>query len=434
MVLRIAFAILIAFGTTLCVEAGVAKFYLPPSGDVKTATDPSEAAKLFDAAKQAATNGEASNAYRLAFQSLHADPSFEPARKLLGYVRFRDAWHTPFEVRQLSADKVWTKRFGWLPKDHVSRYEKGERYYRGRWMSLENEAKLRSEIAHGWRVESDHYQILTNDNLEAGVELAQKLERLHGVWLQLFAGFVIDKAELVRRFEGKPPRSRGLKQHQVVYFRDRNQYNATLRSQQPKIDMTLGIYFDNEHKAYFFAGKDQDNGTLWHEATHQLFSESRPTVRDIGAKSNFWAVEAVACYMESLQEHLDQGFVTLGEPNAGRLPAACERLLKDNFYVPLAQLVALGTKDLQADTRINKIYSQSAGLATFFLDADDGKYREPFVAYLQAIYNGSADESTLSKLTKRSYSELDAEYHSWMKSICTQATSEPLPPPPASAP
>jgi hypothetical protein len=396
------------------------RVFLPPSSEIQQSNS-AEAIKLFEDAKQAANSAQASTAYRLAFQSLHADPNFEPARKLLGYVKFRESWQTPFAVQLLGAGKVWTNRFGWLPEKNVARYKRGERYYRGRWMSAEAEAKLRTDIAQGWRIQSEHYQILTNDSLEAGVELAQKLERLHAVWLQLFAGYVIDDAELKRRFEGKPPRSRGIKQHEVVYFRDRDQYNKALRPQQPKIDMTLGIYFDNERKAYFFASKDQDVGTLWHEATHQLFSESRPTVRNVGSKNNFWAIEAVACYMESMQEHLDAGYVTLGEPSAGRLPAACERLLKDNFYVPLAELVALGTKDLQADPRINKIYSQSAGLATFFLDAGDVKYREPFVAYLQAIYNGSADESTLSKLINRTYSELDAEYHSWMKSICTQA-------------
>lgn len=391
------------------------QFFLPPSSIARPSADRDRAAGLFQSATESAKRYEAASAYRLVFEALHFDEDFEPARKLLGYVRFRDHWHTPFEVRQLSAGKVWTDRFGWLPQDYAARYANGERFYRGRWMTAENESKLRASISQGWRVESEHYSVLTNHSLEAGVELSQRLERLHAVWSQLFAGYLLDDAELMRRFDGKPPRSRGIRQHEVMYYRTRDEYNTALRKQQPRIDMTLGIYFDDERTAYFFAGDDQDAGTLWHEATHQLFSETRPTARDVGRKHNFWTIEAVACYMESVQEHLAEGYVSLGEPDAGRMPAARQRLLQDSFYVPLAELVAMGMNELQADPRIAKIYSQSAGLATFFLEADAGKYREPFVTYLRAVYDGRADENTLSKLLGRSYSELDAEYREWMQ-------------------
>ena len=390
------------------------RYYLPPGAGAQAA-DGNDARQIFDAAVAAAKRQEASVAYQLAFQSLHVDPDLQAARKLLGFVRFRDAWQTPFAVRQLSAGKVWTDRFGWLPETHLARYEQGERYYRGRWMPAETEAKLRERISQGWRVESEHYSVLTNDSLESGVQLSERLERLHAVWSQVFAGYVIDDAELLRRFAGKPPRSRGIRQHKVVYYRTRDEYNAALREQQPRIDITLGIYFDHERTAYFFAGAEQDLGTIWHEATHQLFSESRPTTRNVGRSSNFWVIEAVACYMESLREHPTEGYATLGEPDAGRLPAARQRLLQDSFYVPLAELVALGMKDLQADPRIAMIYSQSAGLATFFMQAEGGKYREPFVAYLRAVYDGYAEKNTLAELTGREYPQLDEEYREWMK-------------------
>lgn len=397
------------------VEPPRARFYLPPVAGSKLTDDRAQAAQVFEAARQAAKRHEASAAYRLAYESLHYDANFEPARKLLGYVKFRNEWRTPFEVHQLSAGKVWHARFGWLPADYVSRYENGERYYRGRWMASDVEAKLRADISQGWRVESEHYSVLTNHSLEAGVELSQRLERLYAVWSQIFAGYVIDNAELERRFAGKAPRSRGIKQHNVVYYRMRDEYNSALRKQQPKIDITLGIYFDTERTAYFFAGDDQDAGTLWHEATHQLFSESRPTARDVGRKHDFWVIEAVACYMESMRDHPDEDFVTVGEPDAGRLPAARQRLLEDHFYVPLAELVTLGMSDLQADPRIGKIYSESAGLATFFLQADGGKYCEPFVEYLRAVYEGRTGNNTLPDLMGRTFAELDDEYKDWMQ-------------------
>ncbi len=213
--------------------ADAARYYLP-RGDASTA-DAGAAEAAFQKAVIAATQNRASDAYQLTYEALAADPAFAPARKLLGYVKLGDGWHTPFEARQLKAGKIWHERFGWLPADAVARYEKGERYYRGRWMSAEQEAKLRTDIDRGWRVETEHYRIVTNDSLEAGVALAKKLELLHCVWSQVFAGFAIDQPELVRRFQGKPARERGVRQHDVVYFRTRGEYNDALRRQQPKI-------------------------------------------------------------------------------------------------------------------------------------------------------------------------------------------------------
>jgi hypothetical protein len=124
----------------------------------------------------------------------------------------------------------------------------------------------------------------------------------------------------------------------------------------------------------------------------------------------------VACYFESAAPCWEEGFVSLGGTDAGRLPAARQRALQDNFYMPLAEVVTLGMADVQANPNIAKLYSQFAGLATFFMQADDGQYREPFVAYLRAVYDGRADETTLSRLTGRSYAELDLAYRQWLQS------------------
>ena len=35
-----------------------------------------------------------------------------------------------------------------------------------------------------------------------------------------------------------------------------------------------------------------------------------------------------------------------------------------------------------------KLYSQSSGLAAFLIDGEQGRYREPLVRYLQAVYAG----------------------------------------------
>lgn len=370
-----------------------------------------QADALVALAQRAAADGEAALAMELVTEAVRENPDHKQARRILGFVKYQGNWQTPFAISQLGAGKVWNDKFGWIPKSHQARYEQGQRYYQGRWMSADDEKRLRSDLKRGWRVESDHYTITTNHSLEEGVQLSRRLETLYSIWRQVFASYLDNDAELARRFAGRSARRERVP-HQVVYFANREQYTTALKPHQPKIDMTLGIYFDSTHTAYFFAGDEQEPGTIYHEATHQLFQESRPVVANVARDGNFWVVEGVACYMESLAEA--DGYWTLGGADAGRMPAARHRLLTDDFYVPLEELTRLGMEPLQHDPRIARLYTQSAGLTDFLMHDGAGRYRQPLVHYLEAIYTGSATASTLSQLTGTSYDALDREYRQFM--------------------
>jgi hypothetical protein len=384
-----------------------------------------QADALMRLARQAVDEGQTALAFEMVVEALRENPNQEQARKLLGYTQFQGEWHTPFEIRQMRAGKVWHDRFGWIPKAYVKRYEKGERFAMGRWMSLEDELKLRSDLKRGWKIETDHYVVTTNHGLEEGVALAKRLETLHGIWRQVFMPFVAGHGELLKQFEGKIGRP-VQRQHEVVYFRTRDEYNEALRSAQPQIEMTLGIYFDTTRTAYFFAGDEQDPGTLYHEGAHQLFQEMRSVAPLVAREDNFWIVEGIACYMESLTEQ--NGYYTLGGANVGRVPAARHRLMVDKFYVPLAELVAMGRETLQRDPRIAMLYSQSAGLADFFMQSDGGRRRDALNKYLIAIYTGRATPETLAEATGQPYDGLDAAYKAYIR------TSAPAEEPTAEAP
>jgi hypothetical protein len=269
-------------------------------------------------------------------------------------------------------------------------------------------------------VESTHYVVTTNHSLEEGVRLSQQLERLHAIWQQVFISYLADEVELKRRFAGSAPRALS-KRHDVVCFRTRDQYNQALRPAQPRIDITLGIYLDKTRVAYFFAGQEQDPGTIYHEATHQLFQESRPVARNVARADNFWIVEGVACYMESLADC--RGYFTLGGANAGRMPAARHRLLEDDFYVPLAELVQLGMESLQHDERLPRIYSQSAGLTDFLMHDAGGRYRQALGDYLVAVYSGRVTPRTLAQQAGTDYDTLDRQYRAFMDAAATSTTT-----------
>ena len=181
---------------------------------------------------------------------------------------------------------------------------------------------------------------------------------------------------------------------------------------EPMLARTLGIYWTPTQTAWFFVGEGQEPTTVHHEATHQLFAEKRRTSPLAGERCGFWAIEAAACYMESLKP-TPWGW-TVGGRDAGRAAVARERLVEDGFHVPLAELTALGRTAFQSDERLPQIYSEISGLADFFMNGRRAEYREAFVEYLTRIYTGTVDADTLSRLCRKSYAELDDEYRRHM--------------------
>jgi hypothetical protein len=388
-----------------------------------------QADKLFELASVASKSHQEDVALELARETVRENPDHDAARHVLGHKRYGQRWVTPAAARRLDAGQVWTERFGWLPSEQAARYEQGQRFYRGQWLSPAEDARLRSNIYNGWHVESDHYLVVTNVGLEEGAKLARRLETLYEAWRQAFVRYYAKPAEIQSWFAAASgPQAAGFASArepahplQVVYFHDKSQYVDALKAVQPLIEMSLGFYSASNKSAYFFAGDEQYDGTLNHEATHQLFQEWHTAIPDPGRKNNFWVYEAVACYMESLEEHrLLEGephgsFVTLGGENAGRVPAARKRLLDDGFYVPLRELAAMGREGFQQDPRVSAVYSQISGQAQFLMHADAARYRPALMDYLTALYSGHASPNTLEKLTSAKFEDLDRQYRDFMK-------------------
>ncbi len=368
---------------------------------------------LLELSRRLATDGQVTKSVMVLSEALYHAPQLSEARELLGYQKHGDRWITPEAEKQLAEGNIWSDQFGWLPKDHLPRYQTGERYYHGRWISREKDARLHADIKRGWKVETDHYEVITNHSLEAGVQIALKLEQLYSVWWQVFANYHISSEELKKMFSANGiPRS-SLKRHKVVYFRDRKDYVSELGRLQAGIENSWGFYFENRKTAYFYPEeKDSEKITLWHEATHQLFSETRASHKVARLKNNFWITEGIACFMESLQPGAN--FSTLGGLQEGRLPAARARLEQTHFYIPFDRLVALSGSDIQRDPDIQKLYSQIAGQATFLMVADNGQYRQGVTDYLRAVYRGIARPETLALKLGVRLAVLDNQYRDFL--------------------
>ena len=158
--------------------------------------------------------------------------------------------------------------------------------------------------------------------------------------------WLLRHAGAIERWLADPPDAAAQpsrKTHQVVFFRDQSQYVAALQAAEPQIAKTLGYYSNSAKTAYFFAGDQQYAGTLFHEATHQLFREVRSGAIDPGRKNNFWIVEAVACYMESLADHqlLDDesygAYWTVGGENRRPCASGSQTIVGRQFLRTAAQ-------------------------------------------------------------------------------------------------
>ena len=366
-------------------------------------------------------------AVRLLFLALRDDPDHERARAAGGFVKRGDDWLRPEAARRLDKGEAYDPAFGWMPKAKLERYRRGERLDRGRWITTAADDAEPRDLKHPREFHSDHWEIVSTARLADAAALAGCLEETHAVWQQIFGAFAFEPRDLEKRLAGRG-RTAPRTPHAAILCADRGQYVKELEPLEPLIGKTDGIYWTPTKTIWCYArpsaaGTDDgddptrpeatrfDPITVHHEATHQLFGEARPDAAKArqlaGERCGFWAIEAAACYMETLQP-TPFGW-TVGGRDAGRVPAAKERL-DDGFFVPLEELCGLGRKAFQADDRLPQIYSQIAGLADFFMNGAEGRYREPFVEYLVRVYSGTTDPDTLVRLCKRSFADLDADY------------------------
>jgi hypothetical protein len=357
--------------------------------------------------------------------ALRDDPGHERARGALGWVRRGDAWFWPEAAARLDRHADYDPAFGWLPAGRLARYRAGERYDRGRWISAAEDAAHTPPVDRGRRFETDHWEILSAAPVESAAALAERLEETFLVWVQIFGGFAVEPADLEKRVRGRGrvmPRDA----FAAVLCADREQYAAELGRLEPLAPRTDGLYWAPTRTAWFFAAAPDvaaaaqatRAATIHHEATHQIFLELAPTgprhqPLPAGERSGFWAIEAVACHMESIRP-TPFGW-TVGGRDAGRVPAARGRLVEEGVHVPLAELAALGRKAFQADARLPALYDEVAGLADFFMNGRNGRYREAFLEYLSRVYAGIDDPDTLPRLCRRSAAELDAEYRDHLR-------------------
>lgn len=389
------------------------------------------AAELYRLSQRAVREGLPAVAFHLVREAAFHDPDHAAARRLLGYVRNQDQWTTPFAMLMQRQGNVWHEAYGWLPRAHVERYEQGERYYQGRWMSAEKEVALRAAIANGWVIESDHFLVKTNVSLERGVELSRALEDLYAFFMRNFADLFNTPQQIQQLFDDGKPRTAASDKHEVWYLRTREEFVRLLKNKQPGIEGINGLYLPRDKRAYFFANPDDPQRnleTMYHEVTHQLLSESSRATFEIAFDRDFWVVEGIACYLESFDRSGERP--TVGDPAHIRMYWARERIVTENWQMPLRQFAALGMKEFQFGsdyTTLQKYYSQATGLTHFLLHHEAGLYRDGFIAYLNQLYSPDRrvrlNPRSLEEILEVPADTLDRQYRDYMSALRTDPES-----------
>lgn len=366
-------------------------------------------------AKKTVSAGHVSLGFGLLMRALHENPDNLSARKILGYQRTKTCWQTDFEKMNLRAGSVWHEKFGWIPQKHVRKYENGQRFFNGQWISEEQDAQLHASIEKGWVVETGHFQIITDASIEDGVRVGQQLEKLYRVWKQLFLNYYATEKQIRSLFEKDSAKFTPIPRHRVLLFKSMEEYSSYLSSKNMLVQGSVGVYVHRstgEGVSCFVAGEENDR-TIFHEVTHQLFEESCKTNPRNGELQNYWAIEAASTFMESFHDTED-GSHAVGGFEDERVRAARIYFVNSKVFVPFEEFVKVNRQTWQNSPKVGAFYAQACGMAHFLVFYEHGKYRDAFGRILFDVYSGRDTLETVSKLTGSSYETLNQEYQEFI--------------------
>ena len=334
---------------------------------------------LLELAKRNVDAEQGSKAVRLLNEILFFDPQYGSVRKMLGY-----------QTNNRAKTRMVVKP---SRKQHpIFKWEKGS-----------------------WHLASTpRFKIDSRANKEQTEQLTVKMERWLEVWRQLFFDYYRPVSQVEKWMAGRSSQRPASRRFDVVFFASREEYIAELSPRIPGIEASTG-YYDGQHKTSFFYASDDPliEDTWRHEFAHQMFQESRQSVKSPFDEQFLWLGEGIAMYFESYIDH--GGYVTVGGFDSRRLQYARLRRLKEQFRFPLEELSKLGRQEFQRLPDIPKIYSQSAGIAHYLMDSNNGTLQKSLMEFLELAYRGRLRPGTFSKVIGQSSQEIEEAYAEYLK-------------------
>jgi hypothetical protein len=364
---------------------------------------------------------------------LDRQPDHAEARRLLGYVPHNGGWATPYAVNNLRGGKVLHPVYGWVFQDWVPHLDRGELpipkgrvAQRVEWHPTAVADEWHQDWAHPWTIDTEHFRILSNVPLAEVISFSRELEAFHDVFFSVAADLIGEKLPLAQRF--RSPKMTGEpanRSHTVYYFQNKQEYVDKLEpTQGQSIAQSLGIYIPptrgNRAPAYFFrdvGGQLPVTATLYHEVSHQLLFETAGPNHFRQNSGQYWVFEGFGTYFETVTPKPD-GALEVGGLIGRRIEEARKNVLDRRAYIPLDQFVAMGQREFNDEERIYLHYQEAMALTVFFMQAEQGRYREGFLDYLKDAYRGRLKRTSGLSLEARlgvPFAELDREFLAYLK-------------------
>jgi len=333
--------------------------------------------RIFELAKRASREKAGTVAFQYLHDVLHYNRDHETVRKILGHRKVQNGWKVASDSVRVRPGKRDHDIVKWKAGTYIT-------------------------------VLTPHFEIESNASEKKTRYLAEKLERWHDVWRQVFFEYWSSPQAVDNWINGKGSLKTPKKRFRVVFCKDRAEYLRQLEPLVRGVKVSTGYYSSDQRASFFYDGDEQVQNTWRHELTHQLFRESGGAAGDNLEAQFIWLDEGIATYFESLTDF--GGYVTLGGFDASRIQYARIRRFLENFHIPLQELSAIGRSGLQKRPDIVRIYSEAAGMTDMLMNANNGAYESKLTEFFKLVYKGRIKPGTFVKVIGKTYQQLDEEY------------------------
>lgn len=227
----------------------------------------------------------------------------------------------------------------------------------------------------------------------------------------------------------------------VFLFGSRDEYMTTSGTghtgeSRAFLEWTAGHYSPSERVSRFFWTSDPDAerhivGTCVHELTHHWLHRRNPAGAGYDAPG-FWIVEGFATFMEEGVYDADTGAYSLYNPRSRSLDVI--RATPPEQLIPWSRFYKLSQADFatlprddrtlvtlrwmlhqQVLTTTRLFYEQAAATCQYLFHADEGRYREKLLAYVNAYYTGKTADLDIRRALGVEPTELGARIQAFAR-------------------
>ncbi len=241
-----------------------------------------------------------------------------------------------------------------------------------------------------WVLETTHWSLRSNLPLAEALRAILDLENAYRAWYGLFA------AELEFLHRPEPMRA---------------QIHADAAS-FPESSGSAGFYDRDARTLFVNASKGLDAGLMVHEAVHMLLDAT--SAWDRGARGSIpaWLDEGLAEYVRATLTGR-RGRLAYDPSGINVLSMRAHAHAKRPY--DLSRVLNFGPGDFAASSRQDLKYAQAYTFVHFLIEAENGRWREPFFEFLRSAWRGQGSSTDLEKVLGAKAEAIEKAWIPWVE-------------------